>query len=230
MERSWRRTAPNSTGSCPLSVRSRGSSCIPRSFEKTPRKQHQALLYTGGLKDEGRDRRLSVPGGRPLLWRAPPAAGTLSPSSPHAVRRSSRGGAEVTKSVGRFRLKVRVVAETASLTPAELVIVSVKALPDIDYQRLLAPVVRPGSTILLLQNGIAMTTACRPVSPGHCPLRACVHLYQPYCAIHGSSTPGTDRSMWAPGYGRTGRGAGDCGALNRAGSNAPSAEYPHLAL
>ena len=61
----------------------------------------------------------------------------------------------VVKSVwGDFRLKLRACASTAEMAPADLVIVSVKAHPDIEYGTLLAPVVRTGSVILLLQNGI----------------------------------------------------------------------------
>ena len=55
---------------------------------------------------------------------------------------------------GDFSLPVEAVAATEEMAPADLVIVSVKALPVIDYAGLLAPVVRAGTAILLLQNGL----------------------------------------------------------------------------
>jgi len=56
--------------------------------------------------------------------------------------------------LGDFQQRVRAVASTAELEPPDLVIVSVKALPEIDYKLLLGALIRPATVILLLQNGL----------------------------------------------------------------------------
>ncbi|MCE9501149.1 MAG: 2-dehydropantoate 2-reductase [Leptospira sp.] len=55
---------------------------------------------------------------------------------------------------GNFKSKVKLFRSTTDMTPADLVIVSVKSLPIIGYKELLAPLLRKNSSILLLQNGI----------------------------------------------------------------------------
>lgn len=54
----------------------------------------------------------------------------------------------------RPRRVVRTVAEYAAVEAADLLLVALKVLPEIDMPALLGPAVRPGVSILLLQNGI----------------------------------------------------------------------------
>lgn len=55
---------------------------------------------------------------------------------------------------GNFTIKIKAYDSSAEMKPADLVIISMKAMPDIDYVSLVRPVLRPDSIVLLLQNGI----------------------------------------------------------------------------
>lgn len=55
---------------------------------------------------------------------------------------------------GDYHVPVTAFARTEDMQPADLVIVSLKALPDVSTFDLVRPVVRENSRILLLQNGI----------------------------------------------------------------------------
>lgn len=61
----------------------------------------------------------------------------------------------VIKSIwGNFSLKIKAFENTGTMDPADLAIVSTKALYDIDYKKILKPVISKKSLILVLQNGI----------------------------------------------------------------------------
>ncbi|MES0489466.1 MAG: 2-dehydropantoate 2-reductase [Leptospirales bacterium] len=55
---------------------------------------------------------------------------------------------------GDFKLKVNAFTSPTQMDTADLVIISCKALPQIDYKSLLSPVIKKKSVILVLQNGI----------------------------------------------------------------------------
>jgi len=55
---------------------------------------------------------------------------------------------------GDFSIDADLFSDLNLMEPADIVVVSTKALPGIDYHQLLSPVVKKGSIIVLLQNGI----------------------------------------------------------------------------
>lgn len=116
------------------------------------------------------------------------AGHTVTFQSASGARPLARRPLEVTSLWGDFRLKVRVVADPAGLTPAGLVLVCVKALPAVDYKRLLSPVVRSGSIILLLQNGIGNDERLAALFPGATVLAGlaftCINRISPERVVH----------------------------------------------
>ena len=55
---------------------------------------------------------------------------------------------------GNYSLPVEVFANSSQMKPADLVMVTIKALPTINLRTLIEPVLKQKSTILILQNGI----------------------------------------------------------------------------
>ncbi len=55
---------------------------------------------------------------------------------------------------GDFAIKAEFYDSTNMMPPVDFVVISLKALPNIDYPSLLSPLLKPNSEILLLQNGI----------------------------------------------------------------------------
>ena len=88
--------------------------------------------------------------------------GSLMQRAGHSVEFFTPGGARVlakskmhVKSPwGDYSIKIKAFDSVQDMQPADLVILSVKALPEMEYTRLLAPVVGRDTIILLLQNGI----------------------------------------------------------------------------
>ena len=55
---------------------------------------------------------------------------------------------------GNFSLKLKVFESTSEMKYADIIILSTKNLPGIDYEALISPVLKKNSIIVCLQNGI----------------------------------------------------------------------------
>ena len=66
---------------------------------------------------------------------------------------------------GNFNPDVKIFRSTADMDPADLVIVSLKSLPGIDYRELLSPVLKTNTAILLLQNGLSGEEKLQTILP-----------------------------------------------------------------
>lgn len=72
----------------------------------------------------------------------------------HSATMAKTTELRVTSIWGDYRLPIEAFAEPSQMEPADLVIVSLKALPTVDTVQLVSPVVKKDSVVLLLQNGI----------------------------------------------------------------------------
>jgi 2-dehydropantoate 2-reductase len=78
------------------------------------------------------------------------------------VQFQTRSGAAVLKKKkmnvhsiwGDFSFKANVHESTQTMKPADLIVVTVKALENIDYYNLLNPLIKENSVLLLMQNGL----------------------------------------------------------------------------
>ncbi|MBN2403425.1 MAG: 2-dehydropantoate 2-reductase [Spirochaetes bacterium] len=66
---------------------------------------------------------------------------------------------------GDFSIKADAHDSTQSMEPADLIIVAVKALENIDYYKLLSPLIKKSSVILLIQNGLNIDEKLQELFP-----------------------------------------------------------------
>jgi len=68
---------------------------------------------------------------------------------------------------GDFKLPVKAFESTTEMRPADLVFLSCKALPQIDYKNLITPVLQKDSVIVVLQNGLNNDEKIHELFPSH---------------------------------------------------------------
>ena len=61
---------------------------------------------------------------------------------------------EVKSIWGNFKTKIDVFEDTNQMQPADMVLVATKSYPDINYHKLLSPVLKKESILICMQNGI----------------------------------------------------------------------------
>lgn len=89
---------------------------------------------------------------------------------------------------GNFLFKADFYDDAQKMPPADIVLVCIKALPSVDYKKLLATSLRPDSIIVLLQNGIYIEEQIAQVFPKHSIVAAlaftCINRIRPNLIDH----------------------------------------------
>jgi 2-dehydropantoate 2-reductase len=89
------------------------------------------------------------------------------------VQYQTRGGASVLRkekmriqsTLGDFVISADAHESTQTMNPADLIMVTVKAQDNIDYYKLICPLVKQNSVILLLQNGLNLDEKLQSLFP-----------------------------------------------------------------
>lgn len=68
---------------------------------------------------------------------------------------------------GDFSIEVKCYGSSAELAPSDLIILSSKCLPGLDFQGMIKNILKPESIILVLQNGLGVEELLRREFPGN---------------------------------------------------------------
>lgn len=86
-------------------------------------------------------------------------------------------GIQIKSIAGNFHFRPDGVYRRAAEAPAaDYLLIATKALPEIDLPRLLDGAVGPGTTLLLIQNGIGVEQPLKQAFPHHCLLSATAYI------------------------------------------------------
>ncbi len=120
--------------------------------------------------------------------------GALLQKSGHHVEYKSQSGPEghrtlKIKSVwGDFEIDARFHHHTQTMPKSDLILIANKALPGIDYSKILKPVIREDTIIIVLQNGINLEERIREIFPENPIIGAvaftCINRLSPNEIIH----------------------------------------------
>lgn len=84
---------------------------------------------------------------------------------------------------GDFELSIQAFTDSQQMEPADLILITTKAMPDLDYKRLIGPIVKDSSALILLQNGINQEERLQEAFPQNVILGAlaftCIHRTSP---------------------------------------------------
>jgi 2-dehydropantoate 2-reductase len=84
---------------------------------------------------------------------------------------------------GDFELPVEAFRDPQGMEAADLILIATKAIPDLDYSKLLSPIIKDSSALILLQNGINQEERLQEAFPRNVILGAlaftCIHRTSP---------------------------------------------------
>lgn len=84
-----------------------------------------------------------------------------------AACKASENTLQVKSTWGDFSIEVKCYGSSAELAPSDLIILSSKCLPGLDFQGMIKNILKPESIILVLQNGLGVEELLRREFPGN---------------------------------------------------------------
>ena len=89
---------------------------------------------------------------------------------------------------GNFKIKLNAFSDTKFMSKADLIIISTKVLPSINYKKIIAPIVKKDSIILCIQNGMNVEEKLSRIFPKNTVLGGlaftCINRISPIKILH----------------------------------------------